>query len=315
MSIVECKKCGRELPSYSVFCQHCGYKVTSNTANQPQIISSIKIKQYTEKLAFINNYLSDLKRKFRESFYISASFAILFILLIYISMPISKASKPLHITDEFVCKAAIGAIFGRSPQNINTAIFNNIVHLQYIRPSDSSSWKSKCKVSGNTVHWASTNEGDIGRWRNHEMDSRVTFFVDQKSYDITITQTHFDKSETVKKYAILDIEPTFDLELIPLITTKPTSSQKFLSEKKLCLAVIQSGYISTGCEINSLESTIIMNVVENWDQKTVENFCKGISLLINKSIWLEQQWQLQVYSASSNRNTPQVSTNCNLSKF
>ncbi len=231
MSTEQCKKCGRPLPSYSVFCQACGYKVIPDTANQSRSISSFKFKLYGTKLALTHNQFFKVNRSIRKPIYIYAGLAIFLTILIYTNSSPKHSSKPLHITDDFICRAAIGAIFGRAPQSIKTTTFDNTVHLQYTRPSDRSLWKSKCKLSDNTVQWASTNEGDIGRWRNHEMDSKVTFVIDPKSYDITITQTHYDKSETVEKYSILDIDPTFDLELIPLITTKPTSSHKFLSEK------------------------------------------------------------------------------------
>ena len=73
-----------------------------------------------------------------------------------------------------VCRAAIGALFGRVPAivKVNASVGAEL-HLSYIRPDDRKLWTYKCKVEGARVMWGSRD----GRWRDHPLDEVVEYSV------------------------------------------------------------------------------------------------------------------------------------------
>jgi hypothetical protein len=77
-------------------------------------------------------------------------------------------------TQSQVCKATIAAIMNQDAKivNVNSEI-KGVSYLSYKRPSDGTDWFNKCKVSGNSVVWA-TNEG---RWRDTSQDEKITYEV------------------------------------------------------------------------------------------------------------------------------------------
>jgi hypothetical protein len=113
--------------------------------------------------------------------------------------PATKDSD--NLATSTICKYSISAIFGRDPSIISAIQSRDIVYLQYSRPDDGKIWKSKCKVLNNSrVMWASNNTGDTKRWRDHPMDTKV--FYKNLNNEITITQIHYDKSQSAKTFSL-----------------------------------------------------------------------------------------------------------------
>lgn len=141
---------------------------------------------------------------------------IAFVFLISFIQSQPSADLPKGITGFHVCKSAMAAVMGRPVRIMKASSSRDVVYVNYVRPSDGSKWKNKCRIeSNNRIMWASNNKGDMKRWRNHEMDSKVYYSINDNSYDITITQVHYDKSRTVKTYKILTIDSHFDKNNIP----------------------------------------------------------------------------------------------------
>lgn len=71
-----------------------------------------------------------------------------------------------------ICKAAIAAIMERDPGIINIdSESGGVTVLSYRRPSDGTHWSNRCKVSGQSVIWASKD----GRWRDHPLDEKISY--------------------------------------------------------------------------------------------------------------------------------------------
>lgn len=96
-----------------------------------------------------------------------------------------------------VCRAAVGAVMGRSPQIIHVDRVKDDVHfLSYIRPSDKSRWAYRCKLQKNNyVLWAS----EPGRWRDDPRDDKVRFEASEQK--LTIIQEFADGSTSTETYS------------------------------------------------------------------------------------------------------------------
>jgi hypothetical protein len=96
-----------------------------------------------------------------------------------------------------ICKAAIAALMGRTPDIVSvTQETGGVLYLAYIRPSDRSTWRNRCKVNGTTVMWAT----EPGRWRDHPLDEKVTFRT--AGSNIVIKQLFSDGSASEKTFPI-----------------------------------------------------------------------------------------------------------------
>jgi len=96
-----------------------------------------------------------------------------------------------------ICKAGIAKIMGRNPAIIKIdRVANDAIYLSYVRQDDQTKWKYKCKVEGNRIIWGS----DIGRWRIHPMDSKVSFKVAGSS--ITVVDAFGDGSSSKETYSL-----------------------------------------------------------------------------------------------------------------
>lgn len=91
-----------------------------------------------------------------------------------------------------VCKATIGALFGRNPAIIKIdRIEGYEVYLSYRRPDDGTRWSYKCILEGRRVMWG----GADGRWRNDPADEIVEYTTTPQEVIIT----HFFLSEPASK--------------------------------------------------------------------------------------------------------------------
>lgn len=103
-------------------------------------------------------------------------------------------SEKKGFNDADICKSAIGTMFYKDPSIINSKKEGGVYKISYVRKADNSSWVYKCKIDNGQVNWGSYN----GRWRNHKLDSVVTYTVNNGV--LTIKDQYTDGSATVKKY-------------------------------------------------------------------------------------------------------------------
>lgn len=96
-----------------------------------------------------------------------------------------------------ICSATIATVFGQpieimttEPQSDNPEIYV----VTYKRPDDGTVWVNKCKVEGDRVIWGAID----GRWRTHNLDSKITF--SESETHVTITEIYSDGSATTKQY-------------------------------------------------------------------------------------------------------------------
>lgn len=74
-----------------------------------------------------------------------------------------------------ICRASIAGVMGRPVNIIKTdSVHGDIAYVGYVRPSDGTVWKQRCRVGNGTVVWADS----IGRWRdNGKWDEIITYAV------------------------------------------------------------------------------------------------------------------------------------------
>jgi hypothetical protein len=113
---------------------------------------------------------------------------------------ISSNSFAISFNNENICKASISSIFYKSPSIIKSIKSGNIYYLSYIRASDNLKWSFKCKVVGNNVVWGNKS----GRWRNHKLDSKVTY--KEENGTLKIIERYSDGSKTIKKFTLKDLK-------------------------------------------------------------------------------------------------------------
>lgn len=90
-----------------------------------------------------------------------------------------------------VCKAAIGFIMMKDYSIIESQNSADNIKVFYRRPSDGEYFEYKCKLDGRRVHWGNWE----GRWRTHEMDSKIFFEVSGgrlKLQEYTLASDRFD---------------------------------------------------------------------------------------------------------------------------
>lgn len=120
------------------------------------------------------------------------SVSMLTVLFAYSTANGDSGNKEFNDTD--ICKSAIGAIFHKDPSIINSKKEGGLYKISYTRKVDNSSWVYKCKIDNDQVNWGNYD----GRWRNHKLDSVVTYTVNNGV--LTIKDQYTDGSATVKKY-------------------------------------------------------------------------------------------------------------------
>ena len=99
-----------------------------------------------------------------------------------------------------ICRAAIATIMGRSISIITgTEAGNGVIRTYYKRPDDGTTWQNACKLVGDRAVWASVrSDGSIGRWRDDQLDSTVTFRLNDRK--VTIEESFGDGSSTTESY-------------------------------------------------------------------------------------------------------------------
>lgn len=148
-----------------------------------------------------NTIISILSRMTWKQFLITISITsgtIVFAFYLAISF-ISENQRRNILSDEAICKGAIAAISGLPYQSnvntIETSIFG-VVELYYIRKFDGTRWDFRCRVSGDSVEWATKD----GRWRTQAEDAVVKWKYNPKNKVLVINQSFPDGSESSKKF-------------------------------------------------------------------------------------------------------------------
>jgi hypothetical protein len=107
------------------------------------------------------------------------------------------------IPENVICKIGIGHIMGRPVNSVNiNSDSNGTYFISYIRSSDNTTWKYRCKLEDNKIIWASEWERTLssGRWRDQPGDDVVTFKVHNN--DVFITEKYEDGSENSNVYTV-----------------------------------------------------------------------------------------------------------------
>ena len=99
-----------------------------------------------------------------------------------------------------ICKACIATVMFKDPDIIRIdKIKDQIVYLSYVKPTEKKRWAYRCKISGNTIIWAS----DKGRWRNSQYDPKITYKIDGEN--ILIKERHSDGSGREKSFSFKEL--------------------------------------------------------------------------------------------------------------
>jgi hypothetical protein len=88
---------------------------------------------------------------------------------------LSDTEKRLTVSLYGPCKAYIGDVMGRNPDEMTSDYVNQesgVVGISYIRSTDGTRWKYECKSDGANIFWRTIdafgpNQG-AGRWRNED---------------------------------------------------------------------------------------------------------------------------------------------------
>jgi hypothetical protein len=122
------------------------------------------------------------------------------------SMIFASAASHAHaqapLTDEqrvLICRAT-AATLGYHPLDIveGKMASESIASATYRRPSDGTRWTTHCKFDGDRVIWANVDSGKRMRWRDHSLDEKILWSLDEGK--ITITQVWGDGSSSTDSY-------------------------------------------------------------------------------------------------------------------
>ncbi len=113
------------------------------------------------------------------------------------STPVHSISLATEASTSKVCKAAISKLMFKDPSIIQVNKKSSyVVFLSYVRKTDGTVWKYKCKLEGERVLWGM----DEGRWRNHSNDSNITYSIGGNK--LKIKENYSDGSVDEKTYNI-----------------------------------------------------------------------------------------------------------------
>lgn len=112
-----------------------------------------------------------------------------------------KSNKTTNMAQNAkICKAAIATMFSKHPSIILVdGIEGDMVRLSYVRSDDGTTWRYRCRISGDQIIWAS----DTGRWRTHPDDEKVTFKIVGNA--VIINEFYKDGSTKVKTFYLSEL--------------------------------------------------------------------------------------------------------------
>lgn len=131
---------------------------------------SLKLVNYDRSIVkFIQVYATQFGRRWRFAFG-----------ALVVSMVVACSDQTVSLSPNdriLICRAAIAKVMNQ-PIGIITGsnADSGLVRTSYQRPGDRTVWRNICRFSGNRVVWASIrDDGSLGRWRDHALDSVVSF--------------------------------------------------------------------------------------------------------------------------------------------
>ncbi|MDK8465897.1 hypothetical protein [Marinobacter sp. SS13-12] len=103
------------------------------------------------------------------------------------------------ISDANICKGTIAAVMGKPyHSSISSGGTNSfgITELSYVRPSDNTLWEFRCKISGDSVVWATKD----GPWRTRNGDAEILWSYQPNRGELIIRQIFSDGSSSSKNF-------------------------------------------------------------------------------------------------------------------
>lgn len=103
----------------------------------------------------------------------------------------------------FICRGTVATTMGRDVDTISEYRRTSTVsYVEYRRPSDNTLWRTRCRIDGNRVVWSTVDPDGAGsppgRWRDHPMDSVITFrFTDT---ELVVRERFSDGSGSVNRF-------------------------------------------------------------------------------------------------------------------
>lgn len=186
MSLIQCYECKGQISSHAVSCPHCGAlakenQVTRERREKPKVILTVVVLL---GLGF-TLAMGQLQKEAE-------------VRTVSVEVPrVEVAASPAKLaqTQTQICKAAMALLMLQPPEIITAKWDNGVVSVNYTRPDDNTTWRSRCKVEGDRVVWAS----ETGRWRTDTSDPQVHFEIDRDN--ITVREHLGAETYNQKTYA------------------------------------------------------------------------------------------------------------------
>lgn len=109
----------------------------------------------------------------------------------------TKKEKPSYLsnfTKEDVAKYTVAAIMNHPPDIMEVIKDGEDFVVSYVRKDDGQTFKLKVKIDENKIMWGNLD----GRWRDNELDEKITFT--ENGNKLKIIETYTDGTSTVKEY-------------------------------------------------------------------------------------------------------------------
>lgn len=82
---------------------------------------------------------------------------------------------------------------------IAVAVDKHTIRTKYHRPDDGTLWRNLCRLRRDRVVWASIRkDGSQGRWRDHQLDSVITFQLTPRA--VIMNESYDDGSKVTRTY-------------------------------------------------------------------------------------------------------------------
>lgn len=108
--------------------------------------------------------------------------------------------KRIVFSKSQLAKATMSCVMGKPIDIIDAVSEGSYARVSYIRPDDGKEFIYKVKTNGNKLIWGNID----GRWRDHELDSKITF--SQSDSVIIIREDYGDGSIKTEKYHFSELK-------------------------------------------------------------------------------------------------------------
>jgi hypothetical protein len=115
--------------------------------------------------------------------FLSIFFALIFSFSIILFSNSGQArNKVQEDTDAQICRAAISTIMGKDLTDVRfDKKVKKVKYISFDPKEKKSTFKFKCHVDGNRIHWAS----EFGNWKDSDLDSVVTYKIKEKFFIVS----------------------------------------------------------------------------------------------------------------------------------